>query len=284
MLVPLSVKSRLLRVVRIFTDSSWYGYRTIRRFKNSGDVARRKAEANHRETDDEIINTDASILEDYSILTLLEIINELRVRLANKRVCDNTNSSTLAGQLITQKMWRDVPTQRSTPRMKRWRRFLPDWFTSNDNRGTILPQRERILIVVEADLRASTSKATSDSIRYVNPRDSQHMSVRDLRCLKHSQTCTSLVQGRRLPDKRFCAMPETNITTNYRSNSCLYLWQRTFSCWSRNFRRIIAFGFSLHIARFSIFAREVFQYGRLFWLWNSRPTHRWLPQKCHIWT
>lgn len=94
-------------------------YHIIRRFKNSGEVGRRRGGANNRKTDEEMINTVVSIVEDNPILTLSQINDELRIRMPSKpRVCDNTISSMLAGQLITLKMSRDVPTQRHTAQVK----------------------------------------------------------------------------------------------------------------------------------------------------------------------
>ena len=75
-----------------------------------------------------MIITIVTIVEKNSVFTLSQINNELRIRMPNKpRVCDNTISTVLSGQMITLKMSRDVPAQRNTPDTKRERHVMADW-------------------------------------------------------------------------------------------------------------------------------------------------------------
>ena len=103
-------------------------YHIIRRYQNTSEVGRPREGANNKKADDEMINTIVAIVEENPIFTLLQINNELRIRMPNNpRVCDNTISTMLSGQLITLKMSCYVTTQRNAPDIKKARHVMADW-------------------------------------------------------------------------------------------------------------------------------------------------------------
>ena len=71
-------------------------YHIIRRFKNTGVVAKNRGARNHQLVDEEMENEAVAIVEQHAEYSLAQINHKLRLRLPNKpHVCDNTVSNML---------------------------------------------------------------------------------------------------------------------------------------------------------------------------------------------
>ena len=151
-------------------------YHVIRRFKNTGVVARMRGGRNHQLVDEEMEDAVVSIVEQHPEFTLAQINHELRLRLPDKpHVCDNTVSNVLHGRLITTKLLRDVPVQRNSPRVKTARHEMADWLLANAQTEKVFIDESGFHLWLKRSYGRSVRGARA--FRQIDARGSPHMSI-----------------------------------------------------------------------------------------------------------
>lgn len=151
-------------------------YAIVRRFRDTGVVARRRGGPHNIKVDEEMTQAVVQIVQEHVEYTLSQVNEELRLRLPNKpRICDNSIANMLNGQLITLKLTRDVPTQRNSHPVKEARQAHATWLLQN-------AVTERVYLD-ESGFHLWTKRSYGRSMRgqraprIVNARQSRHMSV-----------------------------------------------------------------------------------------------------------
>lgn len=113
------------RVLGIVRGTAWS---IIRRHQHNGVVALPRGGPRNRKVDDEMRNACVAIVDNHPEYTLVQIKRELEVELPNKpRVCINTISNILDGQLITTKKLETNEQERNRDDVKISRRHYAEW-------------------------------------------------------------------------------------------------------------------------------------------------------------